>query len=350
MATIIKHSSHLVSGSIRNFRIRHIHGSKTQLSSNIFTTGRSSRNLSSTSSAKDPTISISSAPDSYVQGSTTHFGFENVAIEEKESKVRTVFQNVAESYDVMNDLMSAGLHRYWKDTLLSMTGVQPMATVLRSTPDTTGTSSSGSKLNILDVAGGTGDVAFRFLEAGGCPERSKSSGKDDIAITVCDINPDMLRVGERRARERYGNAIIDETQALTFQEGNAQYLPFEDNTFDLYTIAFGLRNVTDVDMALRDAKRVLKPGGRFLCLEFSNVTNPAFAAVYDTYSFNVIPKVGEIVANDRESYQYLVESIRKFCNQEELEGRLSKAGFENCKYTNMNGGIVAVHEGWKPLE
>ncbi len=198
---------------------------------------------------------------SYVEGSTTHFGFEDVPIEEKESKVRTVFQNVAESYDVMNDLMSGGLHRYWKDELLSMTGVEAMSTILRSTGHSGNDINSGSQLNILDVAGGTGDVAFRFLEAAKCPERSKSSGLDDIAITVCDINPDMLRVGERRARERYGDAVLDKTQALTFREGNAQSLPFDDNTFDLYTIAFGLRNVTDVDMALRDAKRVLKVRG-----------------------------------------------------------------------------------------
>ena len=181
------------------------------------------------------------------------------------------------------------------------------------------------------------------------PERAKSTGKDEISITVCDINPDMLRVGERRARERYGNSVLDGSQAITFQEGNAQQLPFDDNTFDIYTIAFGLRNVTDVDMALRDAHRVLKPGGRFLCLEFSHVTNPAFATIYDQYSFNVIPAIGEIVANDRSSYQYLVESIRKFCNQEELKARMEKNGFHGCKYTNMTGGIVAVHEGWKTL-
>lgn len=286
----------------------------------------------------------SSPPNDYVQGTTTHFGFENVPIDQKESKVRNVFQNVAESYDVMNDFMSGGLHRYWKDELLSMTGVGPITTALRSNTQ------MNVDFSILDVAGGTGDVAFRFLEAAGCLERAKSSGKDEMNVTVCDINPDMLRVGERRARERYGNAVIDESQALTFKEGNAQCLPFEDNSFDVYTIAFGLRNVTDVDMALRDALRVLKPGGRFLCLEFSNVTNPAFAAIYDTYSFNVIPAVGEVVANDRESYQYLVESIRKFCNQKELKSRLEKAGFSNTKYTNMTGGIVAVHEGWKPME
>lgn len=288
--------------------------------------------------------SSSASKNDYVQGPTTHFGFENVPVEEKEKKVRTVFKNVAESYDVMNDLMSGGLHRYWKDELLAMTGVGPITNALRSNTVTRG------EFAILDVAGGTGDVAFRFLEAAGCPERAKSSGNDPISVTICDINPDMLRVGERRARERYGNAIIDDSKALSFKEGNAQYLPFEDNTFDLYTIAFGLRNVTDVDMALRDALRVLKPGGRFLCLEFSHVPNPVFSAIYDSYSFNVIPAVGEIVANDRQSYQYLVESIRKFCHQDELKARLERAGFSDCNYTNMTGGIVAVHEGWKPLQ
>jgi ubiquinone/menaquinone biosynthesis methyltransferase len=281
-------------------------------------------------------------PSSYVSGSTTHFGFADVPIEEKESKVKNVFQNVADSYDVMNDVMSVGIHRYWKDELLNMSGVKTISKVLRSVPD--------GKFHILDVAGGTGDVAFRFLEAAGCLERAKSSGNDNISITVCDINPDMLRVGERRARDRYGNAVLDNSQALKFKEGNAQDLDFDENSFDLYTIAFGLRNVTDVDMALREALRVLKPGGRYMCLEFSQVTNPALAAIYDTYSFNAIPALGELVVNDRASYQYLVESIRKFCNQNELKARLEAAGFEHCKYTNMTGGMVAVHEGWKPLE
>lgn len=256
----------------------------------------------------------------------------------------------------MNDFMSGGLHRLWKDELLNMTGVGSIAKALRSSSspqpissESTSTSTSNPLLSILDVAGGTGDVAFRFLEAASCPERAKSSGKDEVSITVCDINPDMLRVGEKRAREKYGNSVIDDSQAIRFQEGNAQQLPFNDNSFDIYTIAFGLRNVTDVDMALKDAYRVLKPGGRFLCLEFSQVTNPAFATIYDLYSFNVIPSLGDIVANDRSSYQYLVESIRKFCNQEELKARMEKNGFHGCKFTNMSGGIVAVHEGWKPL-
>lgn len=296
--------------------------------------------------------------DSYVSGPTTHFGFTSVSINEKESKVRQVFENVADNYDVMNDFMSAGLHRYWKDELLKMTGVAPMSKVLRrrasmnyATNSTEAESQmkEGSGFSILDVAGGTGDIAFRFIDAAKCEERAKSSGLDEIAVTVCDINPEMLRVGESRARKRFGSALLDDTRALKFVEGNAQYLPFEDNSFDLYTIAFGLRNVTDVDMALRDAHRVLKPGGRFLCLEFSHVTNLPLAKMYDLYSFNVIPQLGQVVANDRDSYQYLVESIRKFCTQEELAKRMEVAGFEGVKFTNMTGGIVAVHEGWKPL-
>jgi ubiquinone/menaquinone biosynthesis methyltransferase len=294
--------------------------------------------------------------ESYVSGSTTHFGFTSVSINEKESKVRQVFENVADNYDVMNDFMSAGLHRYWKDELLKMTGVAPMSKVIRRRASMNNYESStelgnkrGSGFSILDVAGGTGDVAFRFIDAAKCEERAKSSGLDEIAVTVCDINPEMLRVGESRARKRFGSALLDDTRALTFVEGNAQYLPFEDNSFDLYTIAFGLRNVTDVDMALRDAYRVLKPGGRFMCLEFSHVTNVPLAKLYDLYSFNVIPQLGQMVANDRDSYQYLVESIRKFCTQEELVKRMEVGGFEEVKFTNMSGGIVAVHEGWKPL-
>ena len=160
----------------------------------------------------------------------------------------------------------------------------------------------------------------------------------------------MLRVGQRRARERYGSSLLDDSKALSFLEGNAQSLVnFSDNSFDLYTIAFGLRNVTDVDMALREACRVLKPGGRFMCLEFSHIPQPQLQALYDMYSFNVIPAMGEAVANDRASYQYLVESIRKFSDQETLVGRMEAAGFEGAKYTNLTGGIVAIHEGWKPL-
>jgi ubiquinone/menaquinone biosynthesis methyltransferase len=279
--------------------------------------------------------------DPYLKGDDTHFGFETVAVNEKEGKVREVFESVADSYDIMNDLMSGGLHRYWKDHLLDISAVASMSNAVRQ--------HSGSELRIIDVAGGTGDVAFRFINAAGCAERSMSSGEDPISVTVCDINPEMLRVGEARARERYGSSLIDETKALSFVEGNAQSLDFPDNSFDLYTIAFGLRNVTDVDKALCEARRVLKPGGRFMCLEFSQVPDPILRQMYDAFSFNVIPEIGQIVANDRHSYQYLVESIRKFSNQEELISRMSNAGFELTKYSNLTGGIVAIHEGWKPL-
>jgi ubiquinone/menaquinone biosynthesis methyltransferase len=280
-------------------------------------------------------------PSPYIQGDETHFGFQSVGINEKEDKVRQVFESVADSYDIMNDVMSAGLHRYWKDYLLDLSAVASMAQAVRKFP--------GQELRILDVAGGTGDIAFRFIDAAECTERSKSSGEDVISVTVCDINLEMLRVGEKRARERFGSAVLDESKSLSFVEGNAQSLQFPDNTFDLYTIAFGLRNVTDVDKGLREAYRVLKPGGRFMCLEFSQIPNPVLQRIYDSYSFNVIPGMGELIANDRASYQYLVESIRRFSDQEELVSRMNEACFKETKYTNLTGGIVAIHEGWKPL-
>jgi len=289
------------------------------------------------------TNTTGASPDSSNRAeATTHFGFQEVGVNEKEHKVRQVFDNVADSYDVMNDLMSGGLHRCWKDYLLDTSKVASLAKMVRRTP--------GAELKILDVAGGTGDVAFRFIDAAECLERSKSSGDDPVAVTVCDINQEMLRVGERRARERYGSLLLDESKALSFVQGNAQeLLQFDDNSFDIYTIAFGLRNVTDIDKALSEACRVLKPGGRFLCLEFSHVTNPLFRTIYDAYSFNIIPTMGEVVASDRASYQYLVESIRRFPNQEELLSRMERAGFEFVEYKNLTMGIVALHEGWKPL-
>lgn len=291
----------------------------------------------------------------YVEGDDTHFGFSQVSVESKEERVRHVFEAVADSYDVMNDLMSGGLHRLWKDHLVHVSSVEAIASAerrlaLQNAASTTLKNNERS-FKILDVAGGTGDVAFRFVDAARCYERSKSSGVDPIQITVFDINSEMLRVGERRAIDRYGRGILDASKGLSFVQGNAQSLDqLTDNSFDMYTIAFGLRNVTDVDKALREAHRVLKPGGRFLCLEFSQVPDPLFHSIYDSYSFNVIPAIGGLIAGDRSSYQYLVESIRKFPNQDELMTRLQGAGFSNCKYTNMTGGIVAIHEGWKNLE
>lgn len=278
----------------------------------------------------------------YISGDSTHFGFENVAVEEKQARVRQVFENVADSYDVMNDFMSGGLHRLWKDYLVDIAKVEQMGKAVRSVEATPATT-----LDILDVAGGTGDIAFRMADAA---QLFDPSSKDKVSITVCDINPEMLRVGQERARQRYGQVVNMDDSPLTFVEGNAQALTnFSDNSFDLYTIAFGLRNVTDVDKALKEALRVLKPGGRYLCLEFSQVPDELLRQVYDAYSFNIIPLLGEIVANDRPSYQYLVESIRKFSNQDELVLRMEQAGFQHVKYTNLTGGIVSIHEGWKPL-
>ncbi|KAL7571730.1 hypothetical protein ACA910_002829 [Epithemia clementina (nom. ined.)] len=290
---------------------------------------------------------------------STHFGYSEIPVDEKEGKVRDVFNKVAETYDLMNDLMSGGMHRLWKDYLLEESNVAAMARHTRKSAAFSGggdisnknndDSSVAQQLKILDVAGGTGDVAFRFVDAAGCLERAKSSGTDPVSVTVCDINPGMLRVGEARARAKFGSNILDGTKGLTFIQGNAQSLDFDDNTFDLYTIAFGLRNVTNVDVALAEALRVLKPGGRFMCLEFSHVTLPILAQLYEVYSFQVIPALGEWVAKDRSSYQYLVESIRKFPNQADLMSRIRGMGFCRSKYTNLTGGIVALHEGWKSI-
>lgn len=282
----------------------------------------------------------SSTSTPYISGDSTHFGYETVNVDEKEERVRRVFDNVADSYDVMNDLMSAGLHRCWKDSLLQMSGVTELARIARRV---------NRELSILDVAGGTGDVAFRFLEATEAMERAKSSGNDNVSVTVCDINQEMLRVGQSRALQRFGPQVL-ENKALSFVHGNAEILPFADNSFDLYTIAFGLRNVTNVDRALKEAARVLRPGGRFMCLEFSQVPQPLFRYIYDAYSFNVIPAIGEVVANDRASYQYLVESIRRFSAPDELAARMQTAGMGHCQYNLWTGGIVALHQGWKPLE
>ena len=308
------------------------------------------RFLSST--APDQKFTGQSSTDSEQQsGTTTHFGFQDVKLEEKEHLVRGVFDSVAESYDVMNDVMSVGIHRLWKDYFVETTRVEAMAkAVRRCDAFSSSEHNQNHELRILDVAGGTGDIAFRMIDTMQCEERSKSSGEDCVSVTVCDINTEMLRVGQKRARERYGSSLIDDTKALSFVEGNAQDLHnFKDNSFDLYTIAFGLRNVTDVDKALEEACRVLKSGGRFMCLEFSQLPHPVLQSMYDAYSFNFIPVMGEMVANDRASYQYLVESIRKFSDQETLVKRMENAGFRCSKYTNLTGGIVAIHEGWKPI-
>ncbi|WP_323797959.1 bifunctional demethylmenaquinone methyltransferase/2-methoxy-6-polyprenyl-1,4-benzoquinol methylase UbiE [Nisaea sp.] len=243
------------------------------------------------------------------ENATTHFGFKDVPVGEKAGLVREVFDSVAGRYDLMNDLMSLGIHRLWKAALMDWVAPRP-------------------DLTLLDVAGGTGDIAFRYRERGGGP------------VIVCDINEAMLTVGRERAAE---NGIED----LTWTVGNAEMLPIESNSVDLYTIAFGLRNVTDIDAALRDARRVLKPGGRFLCLEFSRLALPALDPVYDFYSFKVLPEIGARVADDRDAYLYLAESIRKFPDQERFVDRIEAAGFGRIRYRNLSGGIAAIHSAWK---
>lgn len=239
------------------------------------------------------------------------FGEKRVTPEEKTSLVRGVFDSVADNYDLMNDLMSAGVHRLWKNHLVRRIRPRP-------------------GLDYLDVAGGTGDIAFRLLQKAGPSAR----------ITVCDINAEMLSVGRDRALDR-GYA------GLNWVTGNAESLPLPDNSADVYTIAFGLRNVTHIDKALAEAVRVLRPGGRFYCLEFSHVSEPLLARFYDAYSHHVIPRIGATVANDRESYQYLVESIRRFPTQKELERRMKQAEMADCRHENLSFGVAAIHSGVK---
>jgi len=262
---------------------------------------------------------------------TTHFGFKTVDKDTKQGMVRSVFDSVAQKYDVMNDVMSGGLHRLWKDDMIHV--LRPEA-----------------GMNLLDVAGGTGDIAFRFLEtannrAGRDSRVVKVSGKIlakvTAKVTVCDINAQMLDVGRDRAINRGILKNID------WVCGNAESLAFPDNSFDAYTIAFGIRNVTNIDKALAEAYRILKPGGRFLCLEFSKVDMPLLDKIYDIYSFHLLPKFGEIITGDRKSYQYLVESIRQFPDQELFKDMIEEAGFKRVTYRNMTGGIVALHSGWK---
>ena len=243
----------------------------------------------------------------------THFGFETVPLAEKQDRVNDVFRSVARRYDVMNDLMSAGLHRAWKSTLVSM--LRP---------------SRNHPFRHLDVAGGTGDVAFRVAEAGGVQTR----------VTVADINADMLAVGRERAEKRG-------LYRLDFVEADTQALPFGDREYDGYTIAFGIRNVPRIELALKEAHRVLKPGSHFLCLEFSKVDIPGLDRIYDLYSFNVIPRIGELVAKDRDSYQYLVESIRRFPPPGTFARMIEEAGFRRVTHRPLSGGIVAIHSGWK---
>jgi demethylmenaquinone methyltransferase/2-methoxy-6-polyprenyl-1,4-benzoquinol methylase len=254
----------------------------------------------------------------------THFGFREVPLERKQGLVDDVFHSVARRYDLMNDLMSGGLHRAWKDALV--TAVNPP----RRRPARE-TAANAPPFALLDLAGGTGDIAFRVIEAG-------SSG---TRATVVDINADMLAVGRARAAERG----LDD--AIAFVEGNAEALPFAERSYDAVTIAFGIRNVPRIQAALAEAHRVLRVGGRFLCLEFSTVDVPGLDALYEFYSFNVIPALGRAVAGDAEAYRYLVESIRRFPRPDAFADMIRAAGFARVSFQRMSGSIVALHSGWR---
>jgi demethylmenaquinone methyltransferase/2-methoxy-6-polyprenyl-1,4-benzoquinol methylase len=245
------------------------------------------------------------------EGTTTHFGFRSVPEGEKAGLVHGVFTRVASRYDIMNDLMSGGVHRLWKDAMMDWLAPR-----------------NGQRL--LDVAGGTGDIAFRFLR--------RAPGAEAV---VFDMTQSMLDEGRKRAE---AESLADR---LDWVAGDAMALPFADNSFDVYTISFGIRNVTRIADALVEAYRVLRPGGRLMVLEFSQLPNPAMQWAYDRYSFNVIPALGQIVARDRDSYQYLVESIRKFPDQETFAGMIRAAGFEQVKFRNLTMGVAALHSGWK---
>jgi demethylmenaquinone methyltransferase / 2-methoxy-6-polyprenyl-1,4-benzoquinol methylase len=248
-------------------------------------------------------------------GETTHFGFRDVRVQDKQTLVNSVFHSVASRYDLMNDLMSMGLHRVWKDIMINTLNPPKGATPFA----------------LLDVAGGTGDIAFRAARAAG----------KNFRATVCDINPDMLAVG----RERAAAQQLDDR--VSFVEGNAEALAFPDRAFDGYTIAFGIRNVPRINLALKEALRVLKPGSRFLCLEFSTVDVPGLDRLYELFSFKVIPPLGRAVTGDAQSYQYLVESIRKFPRPNAFADIIRSAGFARVDWQILSGGIVALHSGWR---
>uniref|UniRef100_G3MS22 2-methoxy-6-polyprenyl-1,4-benzoquinol methylase, mitochondrial n=1 Tax=Amblyomma maculatum TaxID=34609 RepID=G3MS22_AMBMU len=277
--------------------------------------------------------SVNGGPQSFphtedaLRDHNTNFGYEKVSEDEKAEKVRQVFSRVAEKYDLMNDAMSAGIHRLWKDRLISVLGPLP-------------------GMQLVDVAGGTGDISTRFIQA--VRYQELQANDMDIADGMCvdrarahvvDINREMLEAGKRRNDLLYPD--------ISWTQGDAEELPFGDSQFDAYTIAFGIRNVTHIDKVLSEAYRVLKPGGRFLCLEFSQVENPLLRSFYDSYSFQVIPVMGLLLARDWKSYQYLVESIRKFPCQELFKDMIQAAGFKEVTYENLMNGVAAIHSGFK---
>jgi len=242
--------------------------------------------------------------------STTHFGYRDVNIADKEDLVRSVFNRVAGKYDLMNDLMSMGVHRLWKSTLIDL---------LQPKPD----------ISLIDVGGGTGDIAFGFLDHGGG------------SVSVVDINNEMLNAGRDRAIDQ------GRLDGVHWINGDAERLPVADASFDVYTTAFCIRNVTRIQQALTEARRVLKPGGRFFCLEFSRVTNKTLAKLYDAYSFNVLPRLGAAIANDKDAYVYLAESIRKFPDQHTFAQMINDAGLEQVRIRNLSCGIAAIHSAWR---
>jgi len=245
----------------------------------------------------------------------TSFGHRQVPVAEHQGLVNDVFSQVARNYDLMNDLMSGGMHRLWKDDLV--TQLNPPR--------------SAAPFRLIDAAGGTGDVALRALAAGGA----------GCEVVICDINPDMLEVGRRKVE------ASGEAQRVRLVAANAEALPFADRSFDAYTVAFGIRNMTNIAKALSEAYRVLKIGGRFLCLEFSECQVPILDRLYDFHSFEVIPRLGRLVAGAEQPYRYLVESIRKFPNQERFAAMIGEAGFERVGYRNLSGGIAAIHSAWR---
>ncbi|KAH8862299.1 2-methoxy-6-polyprenyl-1,4-benzoquinol methylase, mitochondrial [Schistosoma japonicum] len=257
--------------------------------------------------------------------STTHFGFETVPTEVKQSKVNHVFENVSKKYDLMNDIMSFGVHRLWKDCFVNR--IMPT-----------------DKLKYLDVAGGTGDIAFRINKYAKhictVPEALETKVTVSPDVTVCDINPSMMEVGKLRAK-KLGFSNIQ------WVEGNAENLPFNDNSFDVYTIAFGIRNCTHIEKVITEAYRVLRPWGRFYCLEFSKVENFLFRSIYNSYSMQLIPVIGQLVAGDWDSYKYLVESIRKFPDQKTFAHMIAESRFDGVNWINYSNGIVSVHMGYK---